>query len=380
MVDSSRTFRVALLQSMRDEVHYPLVVRVLEFGAQAEHWRFVGHGTTPFVMPERLDELPIDGLIGLIDDPELAERASACCRAVVNTATSLSDVGLAVVGSDERAIGRMGAEHLLERGFSHFGFVDDADDPASTQQRLGFEQAVAIAGRRLHVISRSWTNESDSRPHLSAWLAAVPKPIAVMAHNDHYARLTTQAAKLHDLRLPDDVAVMGVNNNPWSTAMAPVPLTSIELNMREIGYQAAKTLDGLLAGEALPPPRLVPPIGVVTRRSTDVVLADDPVASAALRYIRDHVGNGINVEDVLNELDLSRSTLVNRMKQAVGCTPHQAIVRARIEAAKKLLLSTDAPMDEIARRCGFLRQPRLNETFKRITGLTPGQFRNQQSR
>lgn len=380
MARHSKTYRVSILGNLRNEVTYPLVQSVLRYGEQAESWRFVGSGSLPFIAIERLGEMKVDGLIGLFDNRESAERAAACARAVVNIVHDITEVTLPRVTNDDTLIGRIGAEHLLERGFAHFGFVDDAESLVSQRRCEGFVETVEAAGRACHVFSRSWFEQRDPEKMISKWLSDLPKPIGVMAHIDYFAHQVIEAALHLDLRVPDDVAVVGVNNNPWMTALSPVPLSSIELDMRQIGYRAAKLLDGLMAGEAPPPTQLIPPIGVVTRRSTEVTLADDPIVSHAMRYIRDHVTEGVNVEDVLSELGVSRSTLVNRMKHATGRTPHQAIIRARIDHAKNLLLNSDESMDEIARRCGFLRQPRLNETFKRVTGLTPGQFRQQRHR
>lgn len=373
MAVQKRMRRVTMLRGLG----LPTMEAVLAYGAHAEGWQFVGRGTTPLLGPEHLGEIEVDGLIGMIDNKELADRAVAGCGAVVNVVANHPETGLPAVGNDDRLTGELGAEHLMERGFAGFGFVDETEELGSQRLREGFVAAVEDAGRACHVLGRPWGDVYVPHELIRPWLAELPTPIAVMAHNDHFARQTIDAALQLNLRVPDDVAVLGVNNNPWTIAMSQVPLSSIELDNRQVGLRAAKLLDGLMDGEAPPPTQFIAPVGVVARRSTDVTMTQDPLISHAMRFIRDHVTEGINVEDVLNAVNVSRSTLVNRMRQTTGRTPHQAIVHARIEHAKSLLVNTDASMDEIARRCGFLRQPRLNETFKRITRMTPGQFRQQ---
>ena len=133
-------------------------------------------------------------------------------------------------------------------------------------------------------------------------------------------------------------------------------------------------------GGAPPPPRYVPPLGALTRRSTDITRVADPLIRGAMRYIRDHATEGITVEGVWGELGVSRSTLVNRMKAETEQTTQQAIRRAPVDRAKQMLINTELTMDQIARKCGFHRPRRLNEAFKRLTGLTPGQFRQQRRR
>ena len=215
---------------------------------------------------------------------------------------------------------------------------------------------------------------------LRHWIKKLPKPIAVMAANDHLGKYVIDGAAEMGLVIPDDVAVIGVDNNHWAMAAAAATMSSIEPDGRQIGYRAAEMLDGMLAGGQPLPDQFIPPLRVVTRRSTEISLADDPLVSAALRVIRDRCQEGIEVEDVLDDLAVSRSTLERRMKAAIGLTPRVAIVRAQVEQAKKLLVRSDLTMEHIARTCGFRQPARFNETFKRLTGLTPGQYRRQRSR
>lgn len=356
---------------------------ILDYGRHAASWQFVGAGSTPFFDRERSPNHEFDGLIG--DDHEQL-------RAVANERPGVAMVGLSadpqveslpVVTHDNQAIGRMGGEYLLSRGFPRFAFFGAEGDPGCLGRLAGFEETIVDAGRHCHTrlyAEPQGPEAPTDRDFVRQWVAELPKPIAIMTHMDYIARLTVNAAVNQGLRVPEQVAVLGVSNNLWTSVLAALPVSSIRLNMRRLGYVAAETLDALMAGGAMPPPRYVPPLGVVTRLSTDITLVDDPLIRRATTYIRDHAVEGLAVEDLLDELGVSRSTLVKRMKAATGQTTQQAIRRAQVDRAKQMLVNTEMTMDQIARKCGFHRQPRLNEAFKRLTGMTPGQFRQQQIR
>jgi LacI family transcriptional regulator len=360
---------------MQTDQAHEAVTSILEYGRHVAGWEFVGVGSTPFYDPDRSDQRPFDGLIGN-DLPvlqSLAMRRKGV--AIVGLSADVPADSLVVVTHDDHVIGRMGGEYLLGRGFPQYAFFGIDQATSSLQRLAGFQETIADAGRRCHVRLCPQPAESDApsdREWVYQWLGEVPKPIAIMTHMDYLARLTVNAAVNQGLRVPDEVAVLGVSDNLWTSVLAALPVSSIRLNMRRLGYVAAETLDALMAGGAMPPPRYVPPLGVVTRLSTDITLVDDPLIRRATTYIRDHAVEGITVEDVLDELGVSRSTLVKRMRAATGQTTQQAIRRAQVDRAKQMLVSTEMTMDQIARKCGFHRQPRLNEAFKRLTGMTPG--------
>lgn len=372
----TRKRRVGLLRTLQSERGLDLVRSVFDYAEHARHWRFVGIGSTPFVRLEELDNYKPDGLIGEFDDAAAIDPVIKRRIAVVNLTAAADDDRLAVVSHDHQAIGRMGAAHLLERGFGNLAFFGQEDDLPSQRKLDAFRAAVEDVGQTCHVRQfKEGAKPQDPRKLLPGWLAELPKPIAVMAYQDYMARLTVNAAVESELRVPDDVAVLGVGDNPWTSILAARPVSSIQLDYRGMGYLAAETLDALMDGGTLPPPRWVPPIGVETRRSTDITLVDDPVVNAALSFIRERCIDTICVEDVLDHVDVSRRNLELRMKRAVGMTPQAAIYRARIDRVKQMLATSRTPIESIARACGFRQPARLNEVFKRLTGMTPGDYR-----
>lgn len=369
--------RVTLLDSLYGEQFFDICRSVVDYGEQVGKWRFVGGRHPPFSTLEDLKRLNLDGIIGSFADHEAVDAVRSIGVPAINVSTGLKAASVPRVSHDDQAVGQMGAEHLLERGFAVFAFFANSVEWLSSQRQEGFKRGIEQAGRTCHLRDTNLEPETPKPELIRRWLLELPKPIAIMAVNDFMARLTINAAVELGLRVPDEVAVLGVNNYRWAVLMSSVPPSSIELSWARIGHLAAQALEGLMHGGAVPPPRYVPPLGVVLRRSTDTVRSDDPVVAHALRYIRDHVSTGIDAEGLLDELQLSRRTLDNRMKRATGQSLYIAICRLRVEQVKQMLIKTDASMERIARACSFDSQSRLNEVFKRLTGMTPGQFRQQ---
>lgn len=381
MAPSPTPYRVTMLGNLATDPAYGVARGVVDYRSAAPYWEFVGQDQGAFTPYEQIDPDRVDGVIGIIRSPEPMRRLMEMGIAVVSVSSRLDDPGLPYVCSDTAAIGRMGATYLLERGFAQFGFIHEGSDRSVLNRLEAFREVIEQdAGRPCHVISVPDGPPSPRHEVIASALASLPKPIAIMATDDQIGRPTINTALRIGLRVPDDVAVLGVRNDRWLTEMAATPMSSIDVDQQRIGFRAAKMLDGMMAGEAPHPPQLIPPAGVVTRKSTDISLSQDPVVTAAVSYIREHCSHGVTVEDVLDHVAVSRRTLENRMKQAIGLTPNAVINRERIRQAKKMLAQTDATMSQIARACGIERQGYFSTMFKKQTGMTPGQYRQQQRR
>jgi len=213
---------------------------------------------------------------------------------------------------------------------------------------------------------------------LTDWLASLSRPVGLMACNDVRARHVLEACRLLGLRVPDDVAVVGVDNNEMMCELSAPPLTSVEQGLRRMGYEAAALLDRLMAGEKPRRRRYVyDPIDVVTRRSTDVLAVDDPEVAAAVHCIQDRACEGIGVPDVADAVGISRSTLERKYEAATGRTVYDDIRRIRIERARQLLLTTNLPLKQVAARSGFKYVTYLSAVFCRHYGCTPAKWREQ---
>jgi LacI family transcriptional regulator len=366
-----------MLEAMRNELGYDSARGILDYGHQVGHWRFVGIGRTPFTEMDRLQHDQPDGVIGEFASLTAAMPMIEAGITAVNMTRAVDNVPLPAVWPDDEAIGRMGAEHLLERGFVNFAFFGSDDDGSSLPRMVGFSEVIRAAQHRCEQRIQPSAEVPNIYELIPGWLEELPKPVAIMAHQDYVARLTVDAAVEQGLTVPEDVAVLGVNNYRWNSILAAVPVSSIELDRYRMGRLAAETLDALMAGGTAPPPRLVPPVGAVTRRSTEIVLTEDPLVTQVVGYIRDHCQEGLAVDDLMDQVRVSRRNLEKRIKKATGLTPQAAIFRGQIEKAKHMLTHSHTAIEAISRACGFRQPARLNQVFKRMTGMTPGEFRRQ---
>ena len=225
---------------------------------------------------------------------------------------------------------------------------------------------------------REWP---QSQQHLVIWLAGLPRPIGVFASNDQRGRHVLDAARLAGLRVPEDLAVIGVDNDEMLCEVPTPSLSSVALNLERIGFEGAQLLDRLMAGQSVPAePILVEPHGVIARGSTDVLAIDDQLVVDAVRYIRSNVHRPIQVGDVLQQVAVSRKTLEVRFQQALGSTPHAEIQRVRLDRVKQLLVQTDWPLKKIAAQCGFTYAENLHGVFQKQLQMTPKQYREQHRR
>jgi LacI family transcriptional regulator len=212
---------------------------------------------------------------------------------------------------------------------------------------------------------------------IGQWLLALPRPVGVMACYDIRARHVLDACRRVGLAVPDQVAVIGVDNDEFLCDLSDPPLSSVAPDTRRTGYEAAALLDRLMSGrerrrgQAI----FVEPLGVVARRSTDVLALGDADVSAAVRFIREHACDGIAVKDLLAEVPLSRRVLEDRFRKLLGRTPHDEIARVRFERVRQLLRETRLPLAEIARRSGFRNAEYLATAFRRQLGTSPNAYR-----
>lgn len=368
--------RVAYMAGTRAEYVYGALRGMLDYKERSTNWQLVSQLLEPFVPFPQLDLKAIDGVIGFFQERQWADAVIASGIPAVNISSRLEDVALPRVSNDDQAVGRMAAEHLLERGFVNLAFFSFNADWLGERRCEGFRRlATEKAGRECHVFPVKADRMPDDKA-IDQWLLGLPKPVGVMGAIDPAARLIIRRATELGLRVPGDVAVIGVNNERWMVHMESVSMSSIELNERQIGFLAASMLDEMMEGKTPSrSARWIPPINVVTRGSTDIVIAEDPIVGKALKFISDHCGDGISVEDVLDELRISRRNFELRLKRAIGHSPKMAIFRAQIERAKKMLLDANAPMHRIAASCGFEYEPRFYVVFRKLTGTTPGEYR-----
>ncbi len=211
---------------------------------------------------------------------------------------------------------------------------------------------------------------------LGRWLASLPKPIGVMACNDIRGQQVLNLCRRLDLAVPEEVAIIGVDNDEILCELSDPPLSSVAPDTLRIGYDAAVLLDRLMAGGNSPSkPILIPPYGIVTRRSTEVLALDDRQLAVGLRFIRNHAFGPIHINEVAKVAGLCRRVFERRFAAKMGRSPKAEVTRLRLEKVKQLLTDTNWNLSQIAEKTGFNYGEYLHRVFTQKTGTTPGQFR-----
>ena len=292
--------------------------------------------------------------------------------------------GAPYVRRDSRAIGALAARYYMARGYRHFAFVGELQGkPWSVERRDGFVDALAAAGHTCAVHDsftarerRSW---HDDRERLIAFLRDLPKPTAVFAPMDTRARRVLEACAVAGLRVPDEIAVLGVDNDPLLCESTIPTLSSIHTGGFRRGQIAAEMLDDLMHGRE-PRERAVslPPISIATRGSTGYAAMSDPSISKAIAFIRRHAASGgIDVGDIVRAVGCSRRYLELRFRSRIGHSIRDELMQGRIDYVKSLLSSTNLSIGEITERAGFVRDSHLGLLFRKATGMTMLQWRRE---
>lgn len=380
---------VALVMSLNKRFDRKVIEGVTRFVRESADWSVFVEDDPQAKIPNFLHG-NFDGVIADLDDPVIPKRLVGLGIPVVGVGAICEDcpweLKVSTVSTDNQRIAVLAAEHLLERNLRNFAYCGVAErtiDPWNQLRQQTFTSQVESAGypcsvyKGRHSASHSWERLQEK---LASWLSSLPKPVGLLAANDIRARHVLEACRRLELRVPDDVAVIGVDNDELICNLANPPLTSIVQGTEEVGHRAARLLDRLMnGGERETRHLLVEPVGIITRESTDLVATEDDVAATALAFIRDHACDGIGVADVAQSADVSRSTLDARFRRVVGRTVHEEIQRQQLGAAQQLLATTALPVEEVAGRSGFSSVQYMYAVFRRLVGQTPGRYRVQAS-
>ncbi len=358
---------------------------LIETGA---NWRLRHAPSTSRVMPS-LREWQAHGVLGHVFEEGLAKNLTELQLPWVNTTLTIPWLNVPAVDAHHSQVGRMAADYLLEHSFRSFGFFGNKWALFSRLRELGFRQRLQEAGfdavphyadyLPMRPTSSSWV-QTDAE--MSAWLQALPKPVAVFCCHDVPACDLIEACANLDLRVPEEVAILGVDNDRFECEMAHPTLSSIALPTREIGRTAAALLDQEMKsadGSVGTKPRLISPTHVVARRSTDMHAVSDASVQRALTFLKERSSEDISVNDVAEAAGLSRRQLERRFRDAMGRTVLNEIHRLRVERALKLLAESNMKIDTIAYRVGFSGARQMADVFRKLLGKAPSQFRNSAS-
>jgi LacI family transcriptional regulator len=323
-----------------------------------------------------------DGILARINDRAMARAVRQTGLPAVDLRFTVPKLGLPAVGIDNRAVVRLAYQHLSDCGFRYVAFCGlPRGQSVWMDLRCDLFRDMARAdGRPCHVFESPmrkaavpWEEEQEA---IATWVSQLPRPVGVMACNDDRGQQVLDACRRVNALVPEEVAVIGVDNDEILCSLSNPPLTSVDINTIQVGYEAAALLDRMMSGARAPSePNLLSPRGVIPRESTDVLATDDRELAAAIRFIRDHACRGLRVKELVRKTGMTRRSLERRMDKLLGRSPKDEITRVQIERAKRLLTETDLTAAEIAEKCGYSQPKYFSQVFHARVGLPPGAYR-----
>lgn len=378
LIESSRAYGRGLLRGVASYLH------------THQHWSVYVQSRSPEdAVPPWLDGWEGDGIIARVESREMEAvllRTGLPCVDV----RGAFDLDMPLVETNEHSTCRLAFEHLSGCGFRHFAFCGFEGANYSERRLRYFRELVEAAGNSF----ASYQSPLPRRPgaelmlssreqlallstdSLAGWLQGLPKPVGLFACNDVCGQQVLNACRELDVAVPEQIAVLGVDNDTVHCELAEPPLSSIQLNAKQIGSVAASLLDDMIEGRVSPPAKtFIDAAGVVVRQSTDIIAVDDPVVAKALRFIRQNAHLSISVEDVVGAAGVSRRQLERRFHQTLDRTPNDEIQRVRLRRVKRLLVTTELSLNDIAGKVGFEYPEYLSTVFKKAVGKSPMAFR-----
>ncbi|MCR1838199.1 XylR family transcriptional regulator [Pasteurella caecimuris] len=335
---------------------------------------------------DSINHLSIDGIIADFDDPQTAKLLKHTQIPTIAVGGSYKRLDFyphfPYVATNNEALVELAFFHLQQKGLSHFAFYGlqiDGEKHWSKERKNAFVALMEKNHYPLHLYEGGQINGQNwltEQAKLIDWLKTLPLHTGIIAVTDARARHLLQACEYSKIAVPEELCIVGIDNEELIQYLSRVSLSSVEQGTREIGYQAAKLLHRLLNGQTVSHhPILIPPISVHARNSTDYRSLSDPLVMQAMHYIRHRACQGIKVEQVLDHLATSRSNLEQRFKNEMNKTIHQVIHEEKISRAKNLLQQTDISIQEIAEICGYPSIQYFYSVFKKEFGMTPKEFR-----
>jgi len=288
--------------------------------------------------------------------------------------------GIPNVVGDCETVGKMAAEYFLSLGLKHFAFCGYSKIGWSIERRNAFKKKLKEAGHSVHIFNPPKSDAENllekERIILAKWLESLPKPIGIMACNDDRGHNIIEAATMAELKIPDEIAVLGVDNDKLVCELTKPPMSSIALNFEKAGYECAAMLDQMMAGK-IPENQtiVIQPTHIKSRQSTDILAIEDPEIVEAIQFIRLNSQKLIQIDDVANAVMLSRRTLTKRFRKVVGHSVYKEIRQVRVNRISQMLVETNMSISQIALSMGYTSVDHISRVFKDKKGISPLEFR-----
>lgn len=383
----SKRRKVALLIETSREYGRGLLDGIARYTNEAADWSLyfepAGLGKHP---PPWLKNWEGDGILARISDRATADLLLSRKIPIIDLRGILQDLPIPFFGVDNASIANIAFQHFRDRGFKTFAIVGTPQNfhPHLDQRREYFRERVEQSGFSCTQFidtrfGRPRTSWESQQKRLGKWLSQLSKHTAIFCVDDLTARETIDAATRVTIQIPEELAILGVDNDEHLCTLSPTPISSIATDAARVGYEAAKALEVLIQNPKKPidRERLIPSNQVATRASSDILATNSPRLAKALNYIKRHACDPISVEHIVSHCGVCRSLLESEFKQTLGRTVFKEILRIKISRAQELLLNTTRTLEDIAETSGFQSAIYLSQVFRRELGTTPGQWRKQ---
>lgn len=384
---NQRHTHIVLLLGLKSIYGRGILRGVMSYVRPSRNWK-VSVGQLSLKDANRAVAAKPDGIIAEIFNSRVAKILDKSGIPCVDVSNIVSNTVAQKVCADNEKIGQLAAEHFLERGFTNFAYIGIKRTRFSKLREVGFAKVLHGCGQDYSVFFRKLdsdffeSNTLGKTPELLLqWLISLSKPVAIFACNDAVALIVNEACRQLDFHVPDEVGVLGVDNDEQFCELETPTISSIKMPLIEIGFEATRLLEDIMNG--MPQQscsKTMPPLEVILRQSSDFVVFEDEKLLEAMQYIKEHVDKPISVEEVCDALAISRRWLEKKIKKQMGHSPLDEIRRVHIERAKTLLLNSKMSLPEIAIASGFRSPERMSVIFKRLTGITPSKYRKTFSR
>jgi len=345
------------------------------------HWLFLYEKDGIHRALHNIEKIKPDGVIVRISKNEkVIEKIPDKMPCIILGAGETINGRINIIGDSDR-IGEMAAEYLLSLGFKNFGFCGVEQEIWSHKRAVSYTKVLRNAGYDVSSYSYPFSAKSDfarELPAMMEWIESLSKPIGIMASNDERGFHVLEACKAAGVNVPEEVAVLGVDNDVANCEFATPPLSSIALSTAKAGYEAARLLDSMMREGVSSVGKkevVVKPTHVVARQSTSVFAVPDKVVAEALDFIRNNVKMQIQVSDVAEFVSVSRRELERRFKRYLNHSIHQEIKLKKVQLITKMLLETSDTISEIASELGFSSIAHISRYFRDIEGVSPIEYR-----
>ena len=371
--------KIALLMSKSIGYNRDVIEGIYAFSQNHYDWVFLD-ARPDLTSLESIREWQPDGIIGHIFDPELAERLAQLDVPIINTTDSLTQLNYPLSDVNHFEVGAMAGDYLKSLGIVNFGYLGSGQLQYSRQRLSGFSDAVESDVDSCHVeyLPRlaDMTEFKKARNKIRVWVSKLPKPVGVFCSNDVPARDLTDLCRQEGLRVPEDVAILGVDNDLVECRLSRPPLSSIEIPAAKIGYNAANMLHQLIENGADSAVKVFTPspIRVVERESTNMNAVNDDEVRKVLLFIQKNFATMQSLDDIMPHVSLGRRSIELRVKKVTGLSMLEILHKSRVEHAKALLTHKDGTISTVAEACGYQSSRTFSQTFKKIVGSSPSSY------